>query len=148
MRKVGTVDATGRKRVQTVNTDPSMTVQSDAHLADIQNILKSYGAEGQQQLDEAALEFKDVSGFTDFADLMNMTKTAEVEFMKLPSKVREVFNHDVMDWLDTAHDKDKRDALVALGVLEAAEPPEVVEAVVEPPTVTTEPEPKPDPGGV
>ena len=65
--------------------------------------------------------FKDVSEFTDLADALNQAKVAEVEFLKLPSKVREIFEHDVAVWLDTAHDQEKRDALVAAGYIKSEE---------------------------
>ncbi len=142
-RVVGDKDARGRARVQTGNWEPSMTVQSDAHLADIQNIMKSYGVTGMADLDEAAMQFADITQFTDLADALNQAKDAEREFLKMPSKVREVFNHDVAVWLDTAHDEDKRDALIALGFLKPRE-------VVEPVGVTGapgDPEPGPDPEG-
>jgi len=115
------LDSRGKPRVQTVNTDPSMTVQSDAHMADITNILKQFGQGGMEMLDEADLMFKDVSEFTDLQDALNQARVAEVEFLKLPSKVREIFNHDVAVWLDTAHDQDKRDALVEAGFLKVVE---------------------------
>ena len=124
MRNVGTVDARGNGRVQTINKDPSETVQSDAHLADVQQIMNSYLQQGRGLLDETALQFADVSTFTDLADAMNQAKRAEEVFMTLPSKVREIFDHDVAVWLDTSHDEEKRDALVTAGFLEAPEDPE------------------------
>ncbi len=117
------LDLRGRPRVQTVNTDPSETVQSDAHLADIQNIMKRFGQEGLDMLAETDLLFRDVTQFTDLADALNQAKIAEIRFLKLPSKVREVFNHDVAEWLDTAHDQDKRDALVKAGFLKPVDDP-------------------------
>lgn len=142
MRQVSTEgDARGRPRVITPIVGESMTVQSDAHLADITNILAQYGVTGMESLNEAELEYADVSEFGDYADVMRQMAEAETAFLKLPSKVREVFGHDVAVWLDSAHDQEKRDALVAAGFLEAeiiGEPPKVVEKVVEDP-----PEPKP-----
>lgn len=126
MAKAEVLDSRGRPRVQTMNDEPSMTVQSDAPLADIKNIMKQFLQGGQQMLDEADLLFADVSEFTDLADAMNQARDAEVIFMKLPSKVREVFDHDVAVWLDSAHDVDKRDALVAAGYLEKRAVQEVV----------------------
>ncbi len=117
MRKVGDKDSRGKNRVQTVNTKPSLTVQSDAHLADITNIMKKFGAEGIEMLDEAKLVYADVSQFTDLRDALDQAREAEIKFLRLPSKVREIFNHDVAEWLDTAHDQEKRDALVAAGFL-------------------------------
>ncbi len=117
-RMVGTEDYRAKARVQTINEEPSMTVQSDAHLADIKNIMAQYSETGMESLDEAELDFRDVSEFTDLADALQQAKLAEVQFLKLPSKVREVFEHDVAVWLDTAHDDDKRQALVKAGFLE------------------------------
>ncbi len=122
-------DLRGRERVQTMNLEPSMTVQSDAHLADIENILAQYKEGAIQDLDATALEFRDVSQFTDLADALNQAKEAETEFLKLPSKIREIFGHSVAEWLDTAHDKEKRDALVKAGFIKE---PEVVEPVKKP----------------
>ncbi len=127
MTKTEILDSRGRPRVQTINTEPSMTVQSDAHLADIQNIMKQFGIGGIEMLDETQLTFADVSDFTDLADALNQAKVAEVEFLKLPSKVREIFDHDVATWLDTAHDEEKRDALVQAGFLKRKD---VLEEVV------------------
>lgn len=121
MRKVGKEGHGGRPRVQSINNDPSETIQSDAHLADMNTILRTFGQEGVSLLDETALQFRDVSGFTDLADALAQAKEAEVEFMKLPSKVREVFDHDVAVWLDTAHDQDKRDILLAEGFIKPVE---------------------------
>lgn len=115
MRKVAKLGYRGSKRVQTVNTEPSMTIQSDAHLADIHQIMKSYGQEGKglESLNDAEGTYADVTEFTDLADAMNQAKAAEQDFMKLPSKYRELFDHKVENWLDAAHDTDKREAIHA-----------------------------------
>lgn len=115
------LDSRGKPGVKTVNNDPSETVQSDAHLTDIHNIMAQFGEGGHVGLDEAALLYADVSEFTDLQDAMKQAHYAEKEFLKLPSKVREVFGHDVAVWLDTAHDEDKRDELVKAGFLEPRE---------------------------
>lgn len=106
-------DHRGKPRVQTLNTEPSQTVQSDAHLADIKQIMRSWGQGAQQSLDDAEMSFRDVTEFTDLQDAMNQAKEAEVEFLKLPSKVRELFGHDVAEWLDTSHDPEKREEITA-----------------------------------
>ncbi len=122
-RIVGVEDLRGKPRIQTINEQPSMTVQSDAHLADMNNILKQFAADGMSALDEADLHYKDVSEFTDLQDALNQARIAELDFLKLPSKVREIFDHDVAVWLDTAHDQEKRDALVEAGFIKAEETP-------------------------
>lgn len=113
----------GKKRSQfwTVNDEEDLCVQSDKHLASIQTILKKFNIGGQDMLDDVEGAFMDVSEFTDFHDLNIQTKEAEAAFMKLPSKVREIFDHDVYTWLDSAHDQEKRDELVARGFLKVVE---------------------------
>lgn len=120
MREVAVADARGRARVQTVNDEPSLTVQSDASLADIKFILERQGVSVGRSLDEAAGMFLDVTQFTDLADALNSARVAEAEFMKLPSKVREVFKHNVANWLDAAYDADKRAAAEAAVAARAA----------------------------
>lgn len=114
------LDARGRERVMTEFPEESKTIQSDAHRADIKFILKQYAEVGiLDSLNRAEGEYLDISEFEDYADAVRQAKVAEVEFMKLPSKVREIFHHDVAEWLDTAHDPEKRDALVKAGFIEA-----------------------------
>lgn len=112
------LDARGKSRVQTVFKDESLTVQSDAHRADIQEIMKQFHNVGiVSHLNKVEGKYLDVSEFTDFADLQNQLAIVEQEFMSLPSKVREIFGHDVAKFLDAAHDPDKRQKLVDAGII-------------------------------
>lgn len=112
-----------RVRVQTTDWDDSRTVKSDAGKADLKTILRKYKAMGiVDHLNEVDLQYLDVSELPDFGDVYRQVAIAEQSFMKLPPKLREVFNNDVAYWLDCAHDKDKREALrpklERLGLLE------------------------------
>lgn len=126
-----TIREDGTKRVCTVydpEEDPSRTVQSDRHNAEMKHILRKYEALGfVDHMANVDLQYRDVTEFDDFADLMRQSKDAEASFMKLPSKVREVFDHDYAKWLDAAHDADKLEALrpqlEKLGVLDPASAP-------------------------
>lgn len=122
MRLVGVEDSRGFPRVQTVNELDSETVQSDAHLADIHQIMRTFELDGLQNLEQADLMFKDVSEFTDLADAMAQAREAEVVFLRLPAPVRLIFENDVAVWLDAAHDEEKQDALVEAGYLKRVEP--------------------------
>ncbi len=118
------LDARGKPPVQTENDGPILTVQSEAEQGEINKILKRYKEVGIiEQLNLTEASFRDVSEFGDFADVMRQSKEAELEFMKLPSKVREIFNHDVANWLDTAHDAEKRSSLIAAGEIEPLKQP-------------------------
>lgn len=104
----GQLDARGKLRTDyqtSFKGQKSKTVQSDAHLADIQEIMKKFGVVGMaEHLQLTDDQFQDVTEFTDYADVMNHVKEAESTFLQLPSKVRELFDHDVAKWLDAAHD--------------------------------------------
>lgn len=105
MRIIGSVDSRGKPRIQTDGFGETRTVQSDAHKADIQNIISKFNATGIiEHLNTVEMTFADVSEFGDYKDVMDHLRMAETEFMKLPSKVREEFDHDVANWLDAAHD--------------------------------------------
>jgi len=126
-----------RPRVQTVNDLPSKTVQGDVFRTEIRHILAKYRQTGVvEHMRNVDLQFRDVSEFQDFADLMYQTKQAEKAFMTLPSKVREVFSHDVAVWLDCAHDADKLNALrpelEALGLVFDESEPKPAPAPVPP----------------
>lgn len=117
-----------KPRVQTVNTLPSRTVQADVFKSEIKHVLAKYKQVGIiEHLRSVDLQFRDVSEFSDFSDLMQQSKLAEAVFLGLPSKVREVFDHDVATWLDCAHDPARLDALrpqlEKLGVLTPLAPP-------------------------
>lgn len=123
-----------RPRVRTVNLEPSLTVQSDAAKADIRKILSKYKEIGiLDHMRNVQLTYADVSQFSDFADMARATKEAQKAFMKLPSKVRELFNHDHLVWLDCAHDPEQLEALrpqlEELGVIEKAAAPVSAPAV-------------------
>ncbi len=121
------LDGRGRPRVQTTDFGKSLTVQSDADQANIQKILEKYEAVGLiDHLVDVELQYGDISELTDYADAMRQVSEAEGKFMTLPSKVREVFKHDVAIWLDAANDglsDIQRAQLKKLGVLEAREMP-------------------------
>lgn len=129
MQRITIREDTGRRRVQTVNEEPSRTVQSDRQRADIGHILEKYEQTGVLvNMREVDLEYRDVGEFSDFADMMHQVKAAEAAFLELPSKVRQVFDHDVARWLDAAHDgldEFQTAKLTELGVLEQvkADPP-------------------------
>lgn len=132
-----------RPRVRTINELLSRTVQSDRDKANVNSILAKYEQTGvMTHMRNVELTYRDVSEFEDFADVMRQAKVAEGEFNKLPSKVREVFNHDVAQWLDAAHDPEKLEALrpqlEALGVLEPLPGPPAPAAAPPAPVTPTE----------
>lgn len=129
-----------KPRVQTTDFGESLTIQSDSERADINRILRQYKSMGIiDHLNHVEGVFADVTAYEDYGEVIRAAKAAEVEFMKLPSKVREVFNHDVAFWLDCAHDDEKRASirpqLERLGLLEPQESvPDIPAPTPDPPT--------------
>jgi len=67
-----------RPRVRTVNTLPSRTVQSDVARAEIKHILAKYRQVGViEHMRNVDLTFRDVSEFSDFADVMYQSRDKE-----------------------------------------------------------------------
>ncbi len=122
-------DARGKLRSDfwTVNDEPSKTVQSDAHLAVIQEIMKAFGVVGMEKhLADVDMKFMDVSEFSDYTEMMMHVRGAEGSFMQLPSKIREKFDHDVFKWLDAAHHEPETEAAADVVVEPKVEPDLVV----------------------
>ena len=116
------LDYRGKARVQTFFREESKTVQSQAKDADINEVLRKYPQVSiAQHLKDVDARYMDVSEFTDLQDALNQMEVAKEEFMKLPSKMRELFNHSVAEWLDAAHDPEKQAEIEAI-----INPPEVV----------------------
>lgn len=120
----------GSLRVRRVNDDEEVTKQSFRDECDINRIVKQYQMTGVvRHLNLAAAQYADVSGLTDYADALQMVRRAEELFMELPAKARKIFNHDPAQFLDAAHDPEKRALLVEAGLIP---PPEPVAAVPTP----------------
>jgi hypothetical protein len=139
------LDALGRPQslFQTVNDEPSRTIQSDSNEASIHTILARHGVTGViEHLNEADLQFGDASNIVDYAEASRIMVEAEAQFLRLPPKVRGVFENDVALWLDAANDglqDEQRSQLVKLGFLEEIVSPEPPAAPIAPDPVTDPP---------
>lgn len=120
-------------RVQTINSEPSLTKQEFKTDCDINHIINRYDNTGLiAHLNRAAARFLDVTQVTDYHDALNQVKAAEDAFMELPAKARAVFQNDPARFLDAAHDPEKRELLVRAGLVkEEASSPSPVSAPAE-----------------
>ncbi len=140
------IDYRGRPRVQTINDLPSETIQSESDQTDIKKILKKYREVGIiEHLNLTESTFADVTSFTDYGDVIRTAKEAELQFMQLPSKIREKFNHDTALWLDTAHDEAKRLQLLEEGTIKTLEPPAKKDPPADVPPTPPSGDPDPTP---
>jgi phage internal scaffolding protein len=125
------------ERVQHVNEDEDMTKQSFKDEVDINLIVKKYDKTGLvTHLNQAQAQYADVSTMGDYQDALDVIQAAEAAFMEMSAKQRKVFNNSAAEFLDAAHDPEKRDLLVKAGLLEPTPDPATVDAG----TTTSEPE--------
>lgn len=139
----------GRPRVQTHDFGESKTATEDADLGDINRIVDRYNRmDVYESLNEAEMLFMDVTEHQDYATALRHAEMAEEAFLKLPPKARLLFNNSAAEWLDAAHDPDKRDLLVQAGEIiappQAAPAPPVV-APTAPPVQPAAPAAAPQP---
>lgn len=102
--------------------------QSEAAECDINRIVSQYVKTGYLPAGYAEGVFADVSAIGDYRSAVERVRQAEVEFMKLPPKVRLRFENDPLAFVEFAIDPANRAEMEELGLL----PPVAVAAVVPP----------------
>ena len=133
-----------KARQQTEFNDESLTLQSERDRADIRQIMRKYEQFGiVDHMRQVELDFRDITEFTDWADGVRELRQAELRFMGLPSKLREVFDHDLATYMDAAEHPEKLEALrpqlEELGVLEPIAAPAAPQAPPAPVTAPAQP---------
>lgn len=115
----------GKKRkVETVNDEPSRTKQNLIADADINQLIKRHGLT-HVQTNMASLE--SVYGQITSHDLqqsMEKIMQAEEAFMEVPSDIRKQFNNDAGEFIDFATNPDNKEKLIEMGL--APTPPQQI----------------------
>lgn len=141
MQKIFKDKNTGRIKVQTVNTEPSLTQQQFKDQTDINRIMAQYEkmgiSYGNLPNDQSAV-YGDVSLIpNNYQEILHKVAAAEAAFLQLPAELRSQYNNnpqDLVDWLAKPENNAKA---VELG-LKKPKP----EPTPEPPTAPkTPPEP-------
>lgn len=103
--------------------DPSLTQQSMAADADINNIMKKYIKTGVlPNMIKADPQYGDFSSVPDLIEAHQIIAKAEEQFMALPSGVRKEFDNDPGNFLEFVHDPRNSDRLVKMGLTEPQKP--------------------------
>lgn len=110
-----------QKRVQTSPFGPSMTKQSDAESADVNNIVAQF-IRGVTPPGLTIHEgtFADVSNVGDYLSCVNTVKQAEAAFAELPARLRDRFGNDPSNLIEALFDPNMAAELTELGVLAPA----------------------------
>lgn len=112
------VRANGSRRVKTVITERSRTVQSAKDETDVNKIVKRFELQGIMPNEYREGSFLDVSQLGDYQEAANNVLAVEKYFMSLPAVTRAMFENSPARFLDAVGDPANRDKLIELGVFE------------------------------
>lgn len=103
-------------QVQSINTLPSRTKQSDSADCEINNIISKYMRTGAiDHFTTHEGNYSDCTG-ADFETAMNIVADAQNMFADLPSKLRNRFENDPRQFLDFVQDENNKSEMADLGL--------------------------------
>lgn len=110
-----------RIRVQTIHQNPSRTQQQFADDANIHRILERYADTGSldNQDKNRVPKYGDFSQIPDYQEAQNTVITAKTAFMRLPSKIRDRFDHDPQKLISFINDPNNLREAIELGIMPA-----------------------------
>jgi len=110
--------ADGRKKVVTVNDEPSMTQQQFKEMSDINRIMKKYHkGEMVNYLNRRPGVYGDFSKMPSYSDALQIVIDAQESFMTLPSDVRKRFDNDPAKVIEFISDSKNYDEAINLGLV-------------------------------
>ena len=106
-----------RKRVYTINNEPSMTDQSQADDCDVNLVMNRV----LKTRDESILKRKqgfyaEVSEFRDLGTHLMQVQEAQEAFMALPAELRRKFNNNPVEMIEFLDDPSKIEESITLGL--------------------------------
>lgn len=111
---------TERVRVQTINEEPTMTQQQFKDEADINNIMRKYGADpvAFNALTRKGGVYADFSEIKDYHGMLQEVEDAKSAFSALPAQLRSRFDNDPGKLIEFLQDSKNYDEGVELGLFE------------------------------
>lgn len=111
------------RETATVFEDESLTIQSAEEEANINTIVRRFGITGQLPQDLQMPQSGDFTNVPDFHTAMNLIRTTQTEFLKVPPEVRARFGNDPAAFMAFLEDDRNRDEASRLGLLKPSDPP-------------------------
>jgi len=105
--------------------DESLALQSAKDESDINTIVRKFGLTGELPNDLKMPQSGDFTDVPDFHTAMNLVRSAQEEFLRVPADVRARFSNDPQKLMSFLEDESNRDEARKLGFL--AEPVPVPE---------------------
>lgn len=108
-----------RKRIQTFNTEPTMTQQQFKSQCDINQIIKKFEKTGMiSHLNNNAGNYGDFSTIQNFQQNLNMVLSAQSSFDALPPEVRKRFGNNPSNLIDFVQNESNYEEAVKLGLVQ------------------------------
>lgn len=103
--------------------DESLAVQSAKDETDINTIVRRFGLTGELPNSVAMPRSGDFTNVPDFHTAMNLIRTTQEEFLKVPANVRAYFNNDPQAFMEFVEDEGNRAKAAELGLLKVMPKP-------------------------
>lgn len=128
-----------------------LTEQHHKETVDIHNIVKKYEKTGMvTHLAKYEGSYMDLINAPDFQEAQNAIAEAKSTFETVPSKIRELFHNDPVEFVDFMQNPENREQMLELGFTDAHLPPlesDSPDPTPTPPKPKNAPEPAPEPSG-
>lgn len=112
-----TVRKNGTIRIESLNSDPTLSQQQFKEQCDINNIIKHYTATGELPLSKKVGQFLDVSNIQDYQTSLQTVFEAQKAFDDLPSSIRSRFENDPTQLVAFIEDDSNHEEALKLGLL-------------------------------
>jgi len=110
-----------RRRMQTFNTEPSMTEQQFAKDADVNHIMAQYLKTGHSPFQNTHGIYADISEIPDLSQALQTVTQAQESFDSLDSSVRARFGNSPVELINFLKDDKNREEGIKLGLLKTPE---------------------------
>lgn len=125
----------GRKRVVTVNQDPSRVDKSQQKASDVNHVVKRY-LRGEQIYGRGPGTYGDFTNIPDYGDALLKIQKVQDDFLALPSDIRGYFDNDPEKLINFISDDKNLEKAYALGILEKPKDAPASAAAPTPPSVS------------
>ncbi len=99
--------------------DESLAIQSAAEEADINTIVRRFGLTGQLPDQVAMPRSGDFTNVPDFHTAMNLIRTTQEEFLRVPAEIRARFGNDPQAFMEFLEDEGNREEAHKMGLLKS-----------------------------
>lgn len=99
--------------------DESLAIQSAAEEADINTIVRRFGLTGQLPDQVAMPRSGDFTNVPDFHTALNLIRTTQEEFLRVPADIRARFKNDPQQFMEFLEDDRNREEARKMGLLKS-----------------------------